>query len=158
EIREGEDPRVIDVFRQPLTARNLHAYERSLEDASLVENALRPWVQFTQFGLLADAGEKALIGRDGWYFYRPGVRYATERPGIARAGKGADPLPAIASFRDQLAARGMGLLVIIAPDKESVYPEMLSRRAEGQGVAVCPETRRLLDAMKRAGIDVVDLF
>jgi hypothetical protein len=158
EIQEGEEPRVLDVFRQPPTARNLHAYEQSLEDASVVENALRPWVQFAEFGLLADAGEKALIGRDGWYFYRPGVRYATERPDIAWNGSTEDPLPAITSFRDQLSARGIRLLVIIAPDKESIYPEKLSRRAEGQDVIVCPETQRLLDAMKVAGIDVVDLF
>jgi hypothetical protein len=158
ETREGEDLRVLDVFRQAPTARNLHAYERSLEDASPVANTLRPWVQLAQFGLLADAGEKALIGRDGWYFYRPGVRYATERPAASRDGEVEDPLPAILSFRDQLAERGIRLLVIVAPDKESVYPERLSRRAEGQGGLVSPGTRSLLERMQTAGVAVCDLF
>jgi hypothetical protein len=158
ELQQGDELRVLEVFHQAPTARNLHAYERGLEETSLVANTLRPWVQFVQFGLLADAGEKALVGRDGWLFYRPGVRYATERPAIVREGNTEDPLAAIVSFRDQLATRGIRLLVVVAPDKESIYPEKLSRRAEGPGVIVCPETRRLLDELQGSGIAVVDLF
>ena len=41
---------------------------------------LRPWMQYVQFEVLADAGEKAVLGRDGWLFYRPGVRSVTGRP------------------------------------------------------------------------------
>lgn len=158
ETHEGDDLRVLDVFRQAPTARNLHAYERGLEESSVVANTLRPWVQLAQIGILADAGEKAVLGRDGWYFYRPGVRYAMERPATPRESQAADPLPAIVSFRDQLAARGILLLVIIAPDKESIYPEKLARRAEKQGVIVWPETRRLLDGLRSLGVHVVDLF
>jgi hypothetical protein len=159
ELRQGDPPRALDVFSQAPTARNLHAYERTLEETSLVANRLRPWVQFAQFQLLADAGEKALVGRDGWLFYRPGVRYATERPTLAPAGGGAaDPLPAIRSFRDQLAERGIRLLLVPVPDKESIYPEMLSRRAEARPVVVCERTRHLLDRLEASGIAVVDLF
>ena len=51
---------------------DLRAYERGLEDASVVARALRPWVQFAQFQWLRDGGEKALVGREGWLFYKPG--------------------------------------------------------------------------------------
>ena len=44
------------------------------------------------------------------------------------------------------------------PNKESVYPEMLSRRAEGQGVFVGRQTRALLAQLAAAGIEVVNLF
>ena len=158
ELADGERPGVLDVFRQPPTARNLHEYEQRLEETSLVVRRLRPWMQYLEWSLLGDAGDKAVVGREGWLFYRPSVRYAIERPTSIPESDFADPLPAIRSFRDQLEARGMRLLVVPIPNKESVYPEMLTRRAAGAGIVVCPETRRLLDQLKQAGIDHVDLF
>ncbi len=98
------------------------------------------------------------MGRDGWLFYRPSVRYVIERQTGAPERDSADPLPAIRSFRDQLQARGIRLLVVPVPNKESVYPEMLARRAEGAGVVVCEQTRRLLDQLEQCGIEHVDLF
>ena len=158
ELRDGEQPRALDIFLQPPTARNLHAYEQSLEETSLVVKQLRPWMQYLQWRFLADAGEKVVVGRHGWLFYRPSVRYAIERQTDAPESDSADPLPAIRSFRDQLQARGIRLLVVPVPNKESVYPEMLARRAEDAGVVVCERTRRLLDQLEQCGIEHVDLF
>ena len=128
ELREGEQPRALDVFQKPPTARNLHAYERSLEETSLVVKRFRPWMQYLEWRLLGDAGEKVVVGRNGWLFYRQSVGYVVERPTSAVHSDSADPLAAIRSFRDQLAARGIRLLVVPVPNKESVYPEMLARR------------------------------
>ena len=158
ELRDGERPRALDIFRQPPTARNLHAYEKSLEESSLVVERLRPWMQYLQWKFLADAGEKAVAGSQGWLFYRPSVRYVVDRQTDAPDRDSADPLPAIRSFRDQLQARQIRLLVVTVPNKESVYPGMLAERAEGAGVVVCERTRRLLDQFKQWGIEYVDLF
>ncbi len=158
ELQHRERPRALDIFLQPPTTRNLHAYEKSLEGTSLVVKRLRPWVQYLEWRFLADAGENAVLGRHGWLFYRPSVRYVIERPTAGPEGDATDPLPAIRSFRDQLQIRGIRLLVVPVPNKESVYPEMLAERAEGSGVVVCIETRRLLDQLEQWGIDHVDLF
>jgi hypothetical protein len=158
ELRYGERPRALDIFLQPPTAPNLHAYERSLEETSLVVKRLRPWTQYLQWRFLADAGEKAVVGRHGWLFYGPSVRYMIERQTGAPESDSADPLPAIRSFRDQLQARGIRLLVAPVPNKESIYPGMLARRAEDAGVVVCEPTRRLLDRLEQSGIEHVDLF
>jgi hypothetical protein len=158
ELRDGERPRALDIFLQPPTAQNLRAYEQSLEEASVVVKQLRPPVQYLQWRFLADAGEKAVIGRDGWLFYRPSVRFVIERQNGPSERDAARPLPAIQSFRDQLQARGIRLVVVPVPNKESVYPGMLSRRANDAGVVVCERTRRLLDQLEQSGIQYVDLF
>src|SRR5262249_51753507 len=113
ELGRGERPQALEVFDRPPSARNLHEFEHNLDESSLVMARLRPAMQEARFTLLADAGERALVGRDGWLFYRPSVRYATERPEVAPAEtRHVDPLPAIQSFHDQLAARGIPLLVV----------------------------------------------
>jgi len=159
DVRYGDRPQVIEVFTRAPTAENLRRYEKDLAEASGVERHLRPWTQYAQFVLLDDLGDKALMGRDGWFFYKPGVDYLIQRQPILQASSAqGDPLAAIVSFRDQLAARGIRLLVVPVPNKESVYAEMLTRRAEGIDVALCPETRALLDQLAAAGVEVVDLF
>jgi hypothetical protein len=158
ELWQGEPPGALDLFLQPPTARNLHAYEQSLEDTSLVIKGLGPWMQYVQWRWLDDAGEQAVLGRYGWLFYRPSVRYVIERQPGASESAATDPLPAIRSFRDQLQAEGIRLLVVPVPNKESVYPGMLARRAEDAGVIVCEPTRRLLDQLEQCGIEHVDLF
>ena len=159
EIRRGERPQALDVFRQKPTAENLRAYETGLQDSSWAVKILRPWMQYTQFVLLKYAGEKAVVGRRGWFFYKPGLDYLTCRPGAKKtASPNSDPLPAIISFRDQLAARGIQLLVVPVPNKESIYPEMLTRRAEGMGVALCRQTRKLFRRLEASGVETVNLF
>jgi lysophospholipase L1-like esterase len=44
------------------------------------------------------------------------------------------------------------------PNKESIYPEMLTRRARRMGTVMCPQTRRLLEQLNASGVEVVDLF
>jgi hypothetical protein len=159
ELRGGESLQALNVFRQKINSKNLRAYEREMEDASWVAKQLRPLVQYAQFRLLRETDDKALMGRDGWMFYRPGFRYLTERPAPpSSAAPANNPLSAIVAFRDELAKRNIRLLVMIAPNKESVYPEMLTRGAVDLDVVVCPQTRRLLDDLQRARVEVVDLF
>ena len=155
----GERPQAFELFQQKPTARNLRAYERNLEDASWVAAQLRPCAQYAQFAWLKDGGAKALVGQDGWLFYKPGVHYLTERPGLDKtATTPAEAVPAILDFRNQLAARGIRLLVMPAPNKESIYPEKLTRRASHLPGVLSSETRELLNRLKAANVEVVDLF
>ena len=119
--------------------------------------ALRPWMQAAQFLALREAGEKLLVGRNGWFFYQPGVGFLTQRP-KSRDTTPRDALAAVLHFRDQLASRGLRLLVMPAPNKESIYPEMLTRLAAAPGRIIGVETRSFLAQCENAGVEVVDLF
>jgi hypothetical protein len=110
-------------------------------------------VQYARLALFQDAGDKALVGRDGWFFYRPAVQYSIEPYSPSE-----DIFAAITSFRDDLAKRGIKLLVMPAPNKASVYPEMLAARAAGMSGPVNAKTRDVLARLKESGVEIVDLF
>lgn len=159
EARQEEGVRAFDVFRQAPTAANLRAYERSLEAANWAGRMTRPWIQFAQFEWLRDGGAKTVIAGAGWYFYKPGLNYMLARPERAKVTNATnDPLAAIVDFRDQLATRGIRLVVMPVPNKESVHPDRLTTRvAPGRGL-LAPRTQDLLDRLRAAHIEVIDLF
>ncbi|MCI0539669.1 MAG: hypothetical protein L0Z50_31055 [Verrucomicrobiales bacterium] len=159
EARQDDGVRAFDVFSQAPTAANLRAYERSLEAANWAARTTRPWIQFAQFEWLKDGGEKPVIGRDGWYFYRPGLNYMLARTERAKEASGTnDPLKAIVDFRDQLAARGVRLVVMPVPNKESIYPDRLTARADALRGVLAPRTQDLLARLRAANVEVIDLF
>jgi len=155
EAARGRRPQFLDVFWQAPTRTSLRAYEKEMEDGSVMAAAARPWVQYAQFLLFRDAGEKVLVGRDGWLFYKPDVQYLVE-PSIPLATASVDPFQVIVEFRDQLAVRGIHLMVIPAPGKPSLYGNMLTRRL-GAG-EVFSQTFGLIARLRSAGVEAVDLF
>ncbi|MBP7934713.1 MAG: hypothetical protein KA354_08720 [Phycisphaerae bacterium] len=160
ELRHGEMPQILDLFRQWPTEKTLKAFENDLKEQALIAQELRPRTQYLRYRAFGDVGELALVGRDGWWFYRPDARYLTERcPDHAAARTGRGPaVEAIVSFRDQLARRGIHLLVVPVPGKPSVYPDQLTRRAQPADSRVHEPTRRLLADLAAAGVETMDLF
>ncbi|MEO8130359.1 MAG: hypothetical protein ABI822_24875, partial [Bryobacteraceae bacterium] len=115
------------------------------EEASVIAKATRPWIQYAWFRLLNYAGEKALMGQDGWLFYRPDVRYLLE-------AANEDPYPAILDFQQQLARQGTKLIVVPIPGKPSIYPEKLGAKPIRSG------SLDLIARLQAAGVDTIDLF
>ena len=126
--------------------REIKAYEDGLKEKSAIVQALVPLMQVPITGWLKGGNEDAYVGRDGWLFYRKDIDALTGRgflePDILarRAAGGSelvappqpDPIKAIVDFRDQLASRGIALIVVPVPVKPSVYPERFSARYEGR--------------------------
>lgn len=160
-----------DLFRRPPTVENLRGFEQSLEDAWWGNRWVRPKMQQALFLATGDTGPKAIRGRAGWLFYRPGVACLCEKDRLEQGNPHSTWVvppngetrrnavaKAIVRFRDQLRERGLGLLVVPVPAKASVYPEMLTRRFEGKHTTVSSPTEALLEEIEAAGVHTVDLF
>ncbi|MCC6489988.1 MAG: hypothetical protein IT364_21040 [Candidatus Hydrogenedentes bacterium] len=160
ELGRGERPQALDLFTRTPNAANLRAYETEMEKTAWSAKALRPVMQYARYAGYGDLGEKALIGRDGWLFYRPGVTFLLEPwpQTAATPMPQEDPLEAIVAFRDALAERGIALLVVPAPGKPSVYPERLSGRVARTRTDVHGPTRTFMERLGEAGVSYVDLF
>lgn len=156
ELLSGRLPQVLTVFQRLPSADNLKDYEDRLEEASVVVATVRPALQTFHHRLLGEPGGPVLAGRDGWLFYRPGVVASSERPAPHEATP-QQALAAVRDLRDQLASRGIRLLVMPAPNKESIHPEPLTGRP-ATGAPAAADTRAFLAGCREHGIEVVDLF
>jgi alginate O-acetyltransferase complex protein AlgJ len=123
------------------SAQRLRDFEDRLDRTSLATRTLAPWVGYVIKGMLHGGDEQVCFGRDGWLFYRPSVESVTgpgfltpewQQDRIRAAEKSPsppqpDPVKALLQFNQQLAARGIALVIVPAPGKETLYPEKLAR-------------------------------
>lgn len=121
--------------------------------------SLKPFADDVRAQLEArPAGLKALIGQEGWLFFRGDLEYLLSGELRGQPDE-RDPYPAIVDFRDQLAAKGIDLLVVFIPTKGEVYPERISAMApEGARPYVAPYCRKLMAELAEAGVELVDLL
>jgi hypothetical protein len=169
ELVKGEDSMLLDVFKHAPTRQSLKQYEEDLEKASYLKEAVQPRMQelFTRLG----AGNKrAVVGRQGWLFYAPGV-LAVAGPGfldpaIQRSRQKAaldegdpavspDPRPAVLGLHQALARRGIRLVLFPVPDKAALQP----RELHGRPVTAVGRNRdfdRFVAEMRAAGVPVLD--
>jgi hypothetical protein len=150
----------------------MHRYESELEDRSLLtQRFLSPaqWILLRVFGV---GNEKAYAGRDGWLFYRPDIDYLTG-PGFLggrqlkkRMGMGAewkappqpDPRKAITDFKNQLAKRGITLVVMPTPAKSMIQPgEFVAAYTNRETPLQNPSYTQFLCDLEKEGVLVFDV-
>ncbi len=146
-------------------AEELKSAEKALETESVVSHWLLPPVQSFLVGKLRAANEQVYLGRDGWLFYRPDVDYVTG-PGFMseswqkqRKQKGAvqpDPVAAIVQFRDQLAGRGIDLILLPIPTKATIDGGQLAADAPRGEPLQNASFAEFLGRMNAAGVRVFD--
>jgi len=151
--------------------RDIQRYETDLKERDALMQWLIPRMQIPVTAWLKGGNEDAYCGRDGWLFYRKDIDSLTGRgfldPEILahRAAGGSelkappqpDPLKAILDFRDQLARRGIALIVMPAPVKPSIHPERHSARYEGRtGAVQSPSFPAFVERLARGKIACFD--
>ncbi|MDA0323541.1 MAG: hypothetical protein O2923_12620, partial [Verrucomicrobia bacterium] len=151
-------------------ARRIRLYETALDDEAVLALVLRRHVQ----AVLASVGvgnEKAIVGRDGWLFFVPGVHGITGRGFLdpmqlrdrvrggdaLKAPPRPDPRLAILGLRDQLAERGIELVIMPTPVKPSIHAGKIATRLASHSK---PLRNRSFDAcvdeLRAAGVRVFD--
>jgi hypothetical protein len=118
-------------------ADEIKSAEKAMENDSVVSLWLRPRLQAILTEDLHAGSEQVYPGRDGWLFYRPDVDYITGPPFLdstqlkqraRKPGVEPDPINAIVDFRNQLAVRGIDLVIMPVPGKACVDSEMMAGR------------------------------
>jgi hypothetical protein len=147
--------------------RYLRPYEKEMENSSVFALAVRPRMLLTYFRLFRDLGEKGVLGRNGWFFYKPDVDFLVKPSVLDRRSIAVDPndkpmsensVAAIKKFKDLLNARGIDLLLVIMPGKPSIYPDVVSSRMRPAEAGSFSHSLRMLSELKKEGIEAVDLF
>jgi len=155
ERSSGEPLQEFDVFKQAPSVANLRLYENELEDNSVISQAIQPWYQLLSTRLANQGNPEAVIGKDGWLFYRPSLDYIIN-PG-SNFHRDLGPMPAMLSFHESLKAQGVDLILLPVPGKATIYPEYLSGRYDTElGPPVNPYAPRFFQLLREKGVHVID--
>lgn len=137
---------------------NLDRFTSDLERASPLRAALIEPVNHWMTGGLGAQNANVLRGRDGWLFYQPAVDHLTGPAFLStRAKRQGDPVAVLTRFAEQLAARGITLIVAPLPVKATIYPEQLSRGLDGRAALQNPSHGAFLSTLKDRGVEVCDV-
>ncbi|HET9954512.1 MAG TPA: hypothetical protein VFQ61_08405 [Polyangiaceae bacterium] len=168
-----EESALSGLFRELPTKESLARLEDELEQTSYAKDYVQPRLQLLLASVAREGNEKAVIGRAGFMFYKPGITYLAspgfldpevialrERAAHEAGDKlAADPRPAILEFHAALHQRGIELVLFPVPDKAMLQPRELHGRIPSERPAPTARSRdwaRLLDDLKRRGVTVFD--
>lgn len=137
---------------------NMERLTSDLERSSPLREALLPPMNRYLTGYLGAQNADVLRGRDGWLYYGPAVSHLTG-PGFldARFPHRDEPVEALAAFHDQLAERGIQLVVVPLPVKASIHPEQLSSRAPSDRAIQSASHEAFLAALNARGVLTCDV-
>lgn len=168
-----EDSPLAALFHELPTKESLSRLETDLSQTSYAKDYVQPRVQLLLSSTAREGNEKAVIGRAGYMFYKPGITYLAS-PGFLNAdvlGRreraahdtgevlAADPRPAIFELNAALRQRGIQLVLFPVPDKAMLQPRELHGRVEHNRPTPTPRSRdsgRLFAELKQRGVLVFD--
>jgi hypothetical protein len=162
----SENPGVGDLWRWLPSPAAIQRAEKDLEQRSIVATALRPRVQALLFRVFRMGNEQVEPAPEGWLFFRRDLDYVNGRPFLEAAARNAmegrgsispDSLAALTEFHNQLASRGIRLLVVPVPVKPCIEGHRM--RPVGNPAAIPlhnPSYAVWLEALAERGISVFD--
>src|SRR5213080_2494368 len=150
-------------------SEDLKRVERTLENESLVSQWLLPRTQYLLTVLLGAGNEQVYLGHDPWLFYRADVDHVIGPPfldpvrmkhRLQASRVQPDPIKAIVDFHNQLAARGIDLVVLPVSVKPSTEGEMLAvsnaNRAQASGALPNPSFNEFKARLEQEKVRLFD--
>lgn len=109
---------------------NLEAHEEDMASTSPMGSFANPFIDQFLTSVLQQGTDIALIGEDGWLYFKEDVEYITSRsfypPAQEQArGENITSLAAIVHFNHQLNKRGIKLILLLTPVKPCIQPDKL---------------------------------
>ena len=149
---------------------HIHEIEDTIEEQGAVAAWLRPW---SQSGLLffGVGNEKVYPGKESWLFYRPDIDFITG-PGFLdplqlqqridqtlewETPPQPDPLPALIDLHQQLAERGIKLLLVPVPVKPEIMAKQFTSRLNDAQVIQNSSYKLFINQLTEAGVWVADV-
>jgi len=154
----------------PPTRETLAALGRSVDESSVLKRWVQPRLQEWLTGAGGFGNEKVALGRDGWLYYAPGLRYVTgqsfldpeylrakakamvDKEGLEAANP--DPRLAFRQLAEDCRRLGIRLVLVPVPDKGMLVREPLGGRADG-AVPQNPGFAEFRAAVEGFGAEVV---
>jgi len=136
---------------------NMERLTSDLERSSPLRRSLLPPMNRYLTGYFGAQNADVRRGRDGWLFYGPAVAHLTG-PGFLSPSlpHRADSVTALTNLHQQLAERGIKLVVVPLPAKASIYPEQLSRNAPADRAVLSTSHEDFLNTLRERGILAFD--
>ncbi len=113
---------------------------------------------------LAESDALSVAGKDGWLFQANELRFLSHESfwgeaaaSVSRASKPeyADPIPAIVSFHQALADRGISLILVPVPPKAVVFPDKIGESRDP--VRYDAPSQAFYQELRGQGVNVLDL-
>ena len=155
--------------RNTAILEEINGVETNLEEGSLLRKMFLPPLQYVFLRFFHKGNEKAIPGRDDSLHFAPAldsligppflqadqlrVRVAAHK--LWEKPVQPEPLSAIIDFQQQLAARGIILVVLPVPVKASIQPEKLSARSVGRPLAN-RSWPAFVDGLREKGVRLFD--
>jgi hypothetical protein len=108
-----------------------------------------------RYALRSPASSQVVVGRSGWLFYSPGLVSLDAAKTKTVVGQVVNQAKALEVLARHVESRGGQFIVFVAPDKHTIYPEMLPRWAQGR--ASTAPYDRMLKELKARGVTTVDV-
>ncbi len=148
------------------SGESISTFESSLKENSVLTKSLLSPAQAIMSSTLGVGNEKAYIGKAGWLFYRPDVEYVTSdgfldpaRLKLRAHGTSAiqpDPVLAIVDFKNQLAKRGIQLIVMPMTTKPMIHSEFLASTHSDKTPLQNPAFDKFKSELDRQGVLLFD--
>ncbi|MBO7146964.1 MAG: hypothetical protein J6W81_04375 [Lentisphaeria bacterium] len=145
---------------------SIKAYETAVEDTSLLRKVLLTPAQRFLTGVFGLGNEKVIVGKDKCLFYAADYDYLIN-PGFLRkeklhkrilSGVQPDPVKAIVDFKNQLASRGIRLILMPIPVKPMIYSDKLSGATPPLQNDSWKQFKAALEKENITMLDLSDLF